>query len=93
MKSELLKTLLIVRSIIDTGPTPCAELARFHGMSTATLKRRLEDARQLGAHVESVKLGARWYYSVPNAAVVHRRLGLWIKLEEARSLVEADGDL
>ncbi len=87
MKSELHETLSVVQAIMLAGTASAAELCEAHGCSVATLKRRLDDARHLGAHVESVKLGAGWQYHVANGPVIAERLGTWLALERERSLV------
>ncbi len=87
MNSELLTTLLIVRELLDCGPCSAASLARSRQCSRATLKRRMDDARGMGVAIESVKLGASWFYHCANAATIEERLNRWIDLERARALV------
>jgi len=85
MKSDLLITL----EIVDACRTPrsAAALCAEFGLSVATLKRRLADVRNMGAHIESVKIGARWVYHLANEPMVSARLARWIELERSRSLV------
>lgn len=85
--SELALCLLAVRRLI-ARPQGRDELAGWMGCSVPTLKRRLDDVRGLGAHVESMKVGKRWVYHVANAHMLEPRLSRWIELELQRSLVE-----
>lgn len=86
MKSELLVTLELVQ-LLGSGTFHADELCQRFGCSVATLKRRLSDARNLGAHVESIKVGSRWSYHVGNYAVVSTKLERWIALEQGQSLI------
>jgi len=87
--SELLVELLMVRRLI-ARPQGRESLCCWMGCSVATLKRRIDDVRGLGAHVESVKAGDRWVYHVANADLLEPRLSRWIELEQQRSLVEVN---
>jgi hypothetical protein len=86
MKSELLMTLEIVQ-LLGSGTFHADELCQRFGCSVATLKRRLSEARNLGAHVESIKVGVRWSYHVGNFANISEKLERWIALEQGRSLI------
>lgn len=88
-KSELLLSLLMVRRLI-AEPQGADELCAWMGCSLRTLKRRIDDVRGFGVHVESVKDGSRWVYHVANAEMCEPRLSRWIELEEQRSLVDVD---
>jgi hypothetical protein len=89
MKSELHETLSILDLLMRLGPLSAQGLCDVFGCSVATLKRRLDDARQLGAHVESIRQGGGWVYHVGNADAIRARLYRWLALERERSLVEA----
>ena len=86
MNSDLLTSLQIVAAC--RTPRSAASLCAEFELSIATLKRRLSEARNLGAHVESVKLGTRWVYHLANDAACGKRLDSWIELETKRSLVD-----
>jgi predicted transcriptional regulator len=86
MKSELLGILEIV-DFVKAGPCKAESICQRFGISVATLKRRLDEARHLGAHVESVKVGREWVYHLANADSVSARLSRWLDLERSRSLV------
>jgi len=86
MKSELLQTLELLAHL-QAGPSSAGDLCGVSACSVATLKRRLADARHLGAHVESLKIGTRWVYHLANQAAVSARLARWLDLERTRSLV------
>lgn len=85
--SELLVELLMVRRLIER-PQGGSELCAWMQCSPATLKRRIDDVRGYGAHVESIKVGRTWVYHVGNAELLEPRLSRWIELEQQRSLVE-----
>ena len=87
MQNELLTILSIVDAIRLNGTVSAAKLCELFDCSVPTLKRRIDDARNLGAHVESVKAGHKWVYHLANAEMVAPRLERWIELERARSLV------
>jgi hypothetical protein len=83
--NELLETLEIVQRVIDEPlQWGAADVAQWKGCSVPTVKRRVMDARNLGCHVESLKVGTRWVYHVGNASQVRPRLALWIDLERRR---------
>ncbi len=85
MKSDLLQTLEIVQ-LLGSGTFHADELCLRFDCSIATLKRRLAEARNLGAHVESIKVGTRWSYHVGNLSSL-TNLDRWIALEQGRSLI------
>ena len=87
--SELLVELLMVRRLIER-PQGAKELCAWMQCSVPTLKRRIDDVRGLGAHVESLKVGRQWVYHVANASMLEPRLSRWIELERQRSLVDAN---
>jgi len=87
MNNPLLTTLEIVASLAD-HPASAADLqARFGGISLATLKRHLSEARTLGAQVSSFKSGKAWSYRLDNYEDIRARLHRWIDLEQTRNLV------
>jgi len=86
-KSELLMTLELVEALRLGGPRSTRDLCHCFGVSVATLKRRIDDARHLGAAVESVKSGHAWVYHLGNGPAVAARLARWLQLEQSRSLV------
>lgn len=86
-RTELLEILLMVRWLIDK-PAGMAELLEWSGFSEATIKRRIDEARGFGVHVEALKIGRHWVYHVANAEMCEPRLSRWIELEQQRSVVE-----
>jgi hypothetical protein len=90
MKSELLCTLEMVDAL-RFGPLTIGQLCAYGDCSVPTAKRRLGDARRLGAAVESLKEGSgRWVYHLGNESAIAERLGRWLELERARSLLEGE---
>ena len=88
MKSDLLLTLQIVARLETMGVLGAADLCVWFGLSVATLKRRLADARHLGAVIESSRAeSGAWVYRLCNPRAVRERLYQWLELESARSLV------
>lgn len=85
--NENLAVLSIVDAIRIYGTVSAANLCTWFACSLPTLKRRIDVARNLGAHVESVKVGHVWAYHLANASIVEARLATWLELERARSLV------
>jgi hypothetical protein len=85
--SELLVELMMVRRLIEE-PRTSQDLCAWMQCSLATLKRRIDEVRGFGAHVESVKMGRVSAYHVGNASMLEPRLSRWIELEQQRSLVE-----
>lgn len=88
MQSDHLTTLEVIDAIGSGRLVSSAALARHFGCSVATIKRRVMDARHLGAHIESVKVGSGWLYHLANESAVRARLARWLELERARSLVQ-----
>lgn len=83
--NSLLTTLEIISSL-SRSPSTAAELQALFQISIATLKRHLAEARDLGADIESIKVGKASTYHLRNAAQVSKRLDRWIELERARDL-------
>lgn len=87
MNNPLLTTLEIVYSLCLHSAT-AAELQKgAGGISIATLKRHLAEARLLGADIESLKFGKSWCYHLKNKDAVYARVHQWIELEKNRTLV------
>ena len=86
MNNPLLTTLEIIAALGDR-PSTAAELqAQFGAISIATLKRHINEARQLGADIQSVKSGKFWCYQLNNEKDVRVRLARWLELEKSRDL-------
>lgn len=84
--NSLLTTLEIISALAHKGAT-AADLQAQFGLSIATLKRHLAEARHLGASIESVKLGNVSTYLLKNRKEVSERLEKWLELERSRDLV------
>jgi hypothetical protein len=84
-KNPHLITLRIVSSLAGGDQAP-AEIMEREGISSATLKRHIADARDLGAAIVSVKKASRFYYRLDNYDTIKRRLNSWIELETTRDL-------
>lgn len=82
-----LETLLMVKRLADYGQCSAATLQTMGGVSSATLKRYVRDARLLGADIVSVSRGGVPVYECRNLPVIQQRLLRWIELEQSRSLV------
>lgn len=86
MNNPLLTTLEIVASLAIHSATAAELQAGFGGMSIATLKRHLFEARSLGANIESIKFGKSSCYHLKNKDEIRGRLNRWIELEKTRDL-------
>lgn len=86
MNSPLLTTLEIISSLCIHSATASELQAKFGGLSIATLKRHLAEARLLGAEIESIKFGKTWCYHLKNKDAVYVRVHRWIELEKSRDL-------
>ena len=84
--SELLKTLLIVKSL-STGDKDQATLRAELDVSPATFNRYLAEARHLGAQITAYQSGRKWFYKLENWAACEYIVTKWIELEEKRSIV------
>lgn len=82
-----LETLLMVKTLVDYGQCSAATLQTMGGMSSATLKRYVRDARLLGADIVSVSRGGVPVYECVNVPAIKQRLLRWIDLEQKRSLI------
>nr|CDL66798.1 unnamed protein product [uncultured bacterium] len=83
--NSLLTTLEIIDTLSRKGAS-AAELQAQFGLSIATLKRHLAEARHLGAQIESIKLGKTSTYMLTNRQEVSVRLERWLELERSRDL-------
>lgn len=87
--NPLLTTLYVIRSAGEIRPT--AEwLCNYYGLSDRTLKRYIDDARQLGADLRPVKLNdGRYHWTCANWESLEAtgRLARWIDLEQSRNLL------
>lgn len=86
MNSPLLTTLEIISSLCVHSATATELQSRAGGISIATLKRHLAEARLLGANIESIKFGKSWCYHLKNKDAVRVRVHQWIELETKRDL-------
>ncbi len=76
---ELVESLLAGRISLD------AICTRFN-ISSATAKRLIADARELGAKIESVRTEHGSVYELRNEADIADRLEVWLEFERAQSL-------
>lgn len=83
--NSLLTTLEII-SVLTRDTASASELQATFGISIATLKRHIAEARSLGADILSIKSGTTWTYVLQNSAQVRTRLNRWIELERTRDL-------
>jgi predicted DNA-binding transcriptional regulator YafY len=83
--NSLLTTLEII-SALTVDSASASELQATFGVSIATLKRHIAEARDLGADILSIKSGKTWTYSLQNSHQVRARLNRWIELERSRDL-------
>jgi hypothetical protein len=86
MNSPLLTTLEIAFTLTIQSASAAELQAKFGGLSIATLKRHIAEARLLGADIESIKFGKSWCYVLKNKDAVRGRLHTWIELERTRDL-------
>ena len=80
-------TTLKILVDLSKSDTSSAVLCSVHGVSIATLKRFITEARHMGAVVESRKVGSVWLYHLDNWAQIKKIVTSWMTLEENRSLV------
>lgn len=84
--SELGKILLIGRELL-MGEFTTEYLCQFAEVSTATLRRYLDQLRNMGCVILSERGQGGWVYRLHNANEVRERLCLWLDLERTRSLL------
>lgn len=84
--SELGKTLQVVQ-LLNGADLSAVELCQALGVSVATLKRYVADARHMGARIESYGGGRNpWFYRLNNWEQIAARVGVWVVLESSRDL-------
>lgn len=81
----LLDTLLLMKAC--AAPMASGVLCESLGVGVATLKRYIREARHLGADIQAVKVGARWYYFTANWSACQKIADRWIELQQQRSVV------
>lgn len=79
---QILRMIETLSHIDASAETLCKQL----NASPATVKRYLNEARELGADIRSVRCGAAWVYELRNSESVMPRTLRWIDLEEKRDL-------
>lgn len=84
--NPLLQSLQILLSL-SFGDAPASRLASDFSISIPTLKRYLDDLRNMGAVIVSVKAGGQSRYHLANREDVMPRALRWMELEIERSLV------
>jgi biotin operon repressor len=85
--SELHQTLMLML-ILSEHPDGLTADDLMTGLtvSRATLSRKIEEARHLGAKIESVRQGRRNVYRLTNWEQIQKTVRRWIELEEQRTL-------
>jgi biotin operon repressor len=83
--NPLLQTLRMIEAL-SRSDASAETLCKQLDASSATVKRYLNEARDLGADIRSVRVGAAWVYELRNADSVMSRTMRWIDLEEKRDL-------
>ena len=82
----MLTTLKIIHALGDTDGFACdytsGALCEEFGVSLATLKRHIAEARHLGAAIESYREGGASYYRLKNWTACKERVNTWINLME-----------
>lgn len=84
--NPLLQSLQILQSL-SYGDAPAGWLADDASISIPTLKRYLDDLRNMGAVIVSIKAGGQSRYHLANREEVMPRALRWMELEIGRSLV------
>lgn len=84
--NPLLQSLQVLLSL-SHGDAPANRLAADFSISIPTLKRYLDDLRNMGAVIVSVKAGGQSRYHLANASCVMPRALRWMELEIDRSLI------
>lgn len=79
---QILRMIETLSRTASSAETLCKQL----NASPATVKRYLNEARELGADIRSVRSGPSWLYELRNAETVMPRTMRWIDLEEKRDL-------
>lgn len=81
--TELYIALRLVQTI-GTERLAAAELTVKLQCSIATLKRRMADARYIGADIVCERQGEQWLYGCRNWNEIARRLEYWLAIEAQR---------
>lgn len=81
--NPLLQILLMIETL-SRNDANAETLCKQLGASPATVKRYLNEARELGADIRSVRDGGHWLYELRNAESVMPRTLRWIDLEQKR---------
>lgn len=84
----MLKITLQIVEFLNDGPQSSAVLEERFGISVATLKRHISEARHLGADIVSARHGAAWKFELRNGPAVMRLCRKWLELENNRSLLQ-----
>lgn len=87
----MITTLKIIRELGNTN-SPASDytsnaLCEKFGISLATLKRYITEARHLGAAIESYRKGNASYYRLKNWTACKERVNTWINLIEKDSVL------
>lgn len=83
----MLKTLEIIDTLNLYGACSSITLETMHSVSSATLKRHIQEARSLGADIVAARSGKGWVFELKNGLVVMPLCKKWIELERKRSLI------
>jgi hypothetical protein len=85
-KSELCKILTVGDQLLQ-GDRTAEALAAVVQVSVPTLKRYLGELRHLGCQIVSRRESSGWVYRLENPEAVELKLGRWLRLERARTLI------
>lgn len=86
MNNPLLTTLEIIETL-SRGDATLLELGEQFGISPASARRNIADARLYGADIVSRKVGATWRFTLTNWNDCKRLCLRWIELEKTRRIV------
>lgn len=86
-QDPFLRTLKILRALVDS-PVSTGDLCQRFEISARQLARDLDEIRDLGADLESVRFPEGWLWVCTNARAIESRglLQRWIDLEETRAV-------
>ena len=84
--SELCKILTVGDQLLQ-GDRTAEALAAVVQVSVPTLKRYLGELRHLGCQIVSRRESSGWVYRLENPEAVELKLGRWLRLERARTLI------
>ena len=84
--SELCKILTVGDQLLQ-GDRTAEALAAVVEVSVPTLKRYLGELRHLGCQIVSRRDSSGWVYRLENPEAVELKLGRWLRLERARTLI------